>query len=82
MGDIEEGVSHFLCPEQNTWLPRQRYDVTLEEKRNRRMETAEHWIHGLSDGTYRTRADIARANKISRARVTRLLGEFERMNQA
>jgi len=76
MGDIEEGVSHFLCPEVRTWLPRQRYDVTLEEKRDKRMKVAEQWIRGLSDGTYRTRADIARANKISRARVTQLLNAF------
>lgn len=82
MGDIIEGVSHFLCPEVRTWLPRQRYDDTLEDKRGRRKELAEQWIHGLSNGTYRTRADIARANKISRARVTRLLNEFEPTNQA
>ena len=29
MGDINDGVSHFLCPEQNTWLPNQRYDITI-----------------------------------------------------
>jgi len=76
MGDIEEGVSRFLYPEVRTWLPKQRYDVTLEEKRENKRLVAEQWLQGLSDGTYRTRADIVRANKISRARVTQLLDAF------
>ena len=81
MGDIEEGVSHFLCPEQNAWLPKQRYDDSLDNKRQRRKQVAEQWIQGLSDGTYRTRSDIARVNCISRAHVTQLLNEYHLMNQ-
>ncbi len=79
MGDIEEGVSHFLCPEFRAWLPKRRYDVTLEEKRDNRIKIAKQWICGLKDGTYRTQADIARANKISRARVTQLLNAFGKL---
>lgn len=30
-GDIEDGVSHFLCPDHSTWLPNQRYDITLKK---------------------------------------------------
>ena len=76
MGDIKEGVSHFLCPEVKAWLPKQRYDVTLDEKRENKRLVAEQWLQELSDGTYRTRADIARANKLSRARVTQILSAF------
>jgi len=82
MGDIEEGVSNFLCPEVKAWLPKQRYDVTLEEKRENKRQVAEQWLQGLSDGTFRTRADIARANKISRARVTQLLNAFGKLELA
>jgi len=81
MGDIEDGVSHFLCLEHETWLPNERYDVTLLEKRNTRRSTAEQWLQGLADGTYLTRAEIARVNRVSRARVTQVLNEYERMNQ-
>ena len=77
MGDIEDGVSHFLCPEHETWLPNERYDVTLVEKRNIRRLTAEQWLRGLTDGTYRTRADIARVVGCSRAWVTQVLQEYE-----
>jgi len=82
MGDIEAGVSHFLYPNHPTWLPTQRYDVTLKEKHDLRMQTATRWREGLLDGTYQTRADIARANNISRTRVTRLMNEFEKMAHA
>ena len=82
MGDIEDGVSHFLCPDHHTWLPRQRYDLTLQEKRNRRVQTVRQWLDGLVNGTYRTRSDIARIANISRARVTQLLNEYERIMQA
>jgi len=73
MGDIEAGVSHFLCPDHPTWLPNQRYDITLEEKRQMQLKTAEDWREGLLDGTYKNKADIANQNRCSRAWVTRLL---------
>jgi len=73
MGDIEAGVSHFLCPDHPTWLPNQRYDITLEQKRKGQKETAEEWREGLLDGTYDNQADIATKNGCSRAWVTRLL---------
>jgi len=73
MGDIESGVSHFLCPDHPTWLPNQRYDITLEEKRRKQMKTADEWREGLLDGTYMNKADIATKNGCSRAWVTRLL---------
>lgn len=76
MGDIEDGVSHFLCSEHRAWLPNDRYDVTLVEKRNIRRFTAEQWLQGLTDGTYRNRADIARQEGYSRAWVTMLLSEI------
>jgi len=82
MEDIEEGVSHFLCPEVKAWLPKQGYDVTLEEKRENKRLVAEQWLQGLSDGTYRTRAGIARANKISRARITQLINAFGELGKA
>ena len=73
MGDIENGVSHFLCPERPAWLPNQRYDITLEEKRQKQMKTADEWREGLLNGTYKSKADIADQNRCSRAWVTRLL---------
>ena len=73
MGDIENGVSHFLCPDHSIWLPNQRYDITLEEKRQIKKETADDWREGLLDGTYKNKADIAEQNGCSRAWVTRLL---------
>jgi len=82
MGDIEDGVSHFLWPRKPVWLPSQRYDRTLEEKRKKRRLTTEMWSQGLADGTYRNRADIARQNGITRSRVTQLLNEYERVNHA
>ena len=78
MGDIEDGVSHFLCPDRQTWLPRQRYNITLQEKRDQRLHVAKQWHDDLVDETYRTRSDIARATNVSRARVTQLLKEYER----
>jgi len=73
MGDIESGISHFLCPDHQIWLPNQRYDITLEEKRKAQKETADEWREGLSNGTYKNKADIANQNRCSRAWVTRLL---------
>ena len=73
MGDIENGVSHFLCPDHPTWLPNQRYDITLEEKRQKQMKTADEWREGLLNGTYKSKTDIANQNRCSRAWVTRLL---------
>ena len=73
MGDIEAGVSHSLCPDHPTWLPNQRYDITLEQKRKAQKETADEWREGLLDGTFSSKADIARQNRCSRAWVTRLL---------
>jgi len=73
MGDIEDGVSHFLCRGRQIWLPRQRYDRTLEEKRNKRRLTAQQWIQGLADGRYRNRADIARAGGCSRSWISQTL---------
>ena len=73
MGDITNGVSHFLCPDHPTWLPNQRYDITLEEKRRKQMKTADEWREGLLDGTYINKSDIATKNGCSRAWVTRLL---------
>ena len=73
MGDIEAGVSHFLCPDHPTWLPNQRYDITLEQKRKVQKETADEWREGLLDGTYSNQAEIAMKNGCSRAWVTRLL---------
>ena len=76
MGDIENGVSHFLCPDHPTWLPNQRYDITLEQKRKVQKETADEWREGLLDGTYMNKADIARQYGYSRAWVTRLLNQY------
>jgi len=73
MGDIKSGVSHFLCPDHQILLPNQRYDITLEQKRNAQKETADEWRKGLLDGTFSSKADIARQNGCSRAWVTRLL---------
>ena len=75
MGDINDGVSHFLCPDHPTWLPNQRYDITLEEKRQIQKEIADDWRKGLQDGTYMNKADIAKQNGCSRAWVTRLLNK-------
>lgn len=75
MGDIEDGVSHFLCPDHQAWLPRQQNDVILADKQNTQQDKAEAWHQGLKDGTYRNRADIARVNGCSRAWVSRLLNE-------
>ena len=76
MGNIEESVSHFLCPEHKVWLPNQRYDITLEEKRNARMIQAEELLQGLKNGIYQNRADIARKNGCSRAWVTNVLNSL------
>ena len=76
MGNIEESVSHFLCPEHKVWLPNQRYDITLEEKRNVRMILAEDWLQGLKNGKYKNRADIALKNGCSRAWVTNVLNNL------
>ena len=76
MGNIEEGVSHFLCPEHNVWLPNQRYDTSREDKRNARVILAEDWLHGLKNGIYQNRADIARKNGCSRAWVTRVMNSL------
>lgn len=73
MGNIEVGVSHFLCPEHIVWLPNHRYDVTLDDKRQIQKEIANDWREGLLDGTYRNKADIAKRIGCSRAWVTRLL---------
>ncbi len=73
MGDIVDDVSHFLCPDHSIWLPSQRYEITLEEKRDVQREIADRWRKGLIDGTYDSKADIARKNRCSRAWVTRLL---------
>ena len=73
MGDIENGGSHFLCPDHPIWLPNQRYDITLEQKRKAQKETANKWRKGLLDGTFSSKAEIARQNGCSRAWVTRLL---------
>jgi len=73
MGDIEAGVSDFLCPDHPTGLPNQRYDITLEQKRQQQRETADEWRKGLLDGTFTSKADIANQNRCSRAWVTRLL---------
>ena len=76
MGNIQDSVSHFLCPEHLAWLPNQRYDITLEEKRNARIVLAEEWQQGLNEGIYLNRADIARKNGCSRAWVTNVLNDF------
>ena len=73
MGGIDDGVSHFLCPDHPFWLPSQRYELTLAEKRQARRKLATEWREGLANGTYENRADIARKNGCSRAWVTRLL---------
>ncbi len=76
MGNIEDCVSHFLCFEHKVWLPNQRYDVTLEQKRNTRIGLAEDWLHGLKNGIYQNRADIARKNNCSRTWVTNVLNSL------
>jgi len=76
MGNIGEGVSHFLCPEHKVWLPKQRYYETLEEKRNARIILAEDWLQGLKNGIYQNRADIARKNNCSRAWVTKVMNSL------
>jgi len=38
LGVITNDVSHFLCPDYPVWLPSQRYAISPEEKRARRME--------------------------------------------
>ena len=76
MGNIEESVSHFLCPERKACLPNQRYDITLEEKRNARIVLAEDWLQGLNTGIYKNRADIARKNNYSRAWVTKVMNSL------
>lgn len=75
MGDIEDGVSHFLCPDHPTWLPNKRYDITLEKKRKAQKETADEWRKGLQDWTFRNHADIAKKNGCSRTWVTRLINQ-------
>ena len=76
MGNIEAGVSHFLCPEHKVWLPNQRYGITLEEKRNVRLIQAKDWLHGLKNGIYQNHADIARKNGCSRAWVTKVMNSL------
>ena len=73
MGDIIDGVSHFLYPDHSTWLPSQRYEVTLAEKRQIKQALADNWRQGLAHGIYKNQADIAMQNGCSRAWVTRLL---------
>ena len=73
MGNIEEGVSHFLCPEYKVWLPNQRYAETLEYKKKARVILAEDWLQGLKNGIYQNRADIARKNGCSRAWVSKVM---------
>ncbi|MCF7809633.1 hypothetical protein K9N50_01455 [bacterium] len=73
MGDIENGVSHFLCPDHEIWLPNKRYDVTLDEKRFKQNQIANEWREGLLDGTFSSKADIVRQNGCSRAWVMCLL---------
>ena len=70
MGVITDGVSHFLCPENQVWLPSHRYPDTLAEKRSNRMKLALEWTQGLKDSIYSDQADIARKNGCSRAWVT------------
>ncbi|MDP8238091.1 MAG: hypothetical protein P9X24_03290 [Candidatus Hatepunaea meridiana] len=74
MGDIEDGVSHFLCPDHPTWLLSQRYEVTVGEKQQALKELSDRWHQGLADGTYTNRADIVHQYDCSRAWVTRVLG--------
>ena len=76
LGDITDGVSHFLCPDQALWLPAQRYPIILQEKRTSRMELALEWQHGLDSGDYINYADIARKNGCSRAWVTKVLNQL------
>ena len=76
MGVILNDASHFLCPEMSMWLPAQRYDITLEEKRNARLIQATNWLQGLKSGLYQNRADIARKNGYSRAWVTNVLNSL------
>ena len=76
LGDITDGVSHFLCPENQVWLPSERYPITLEEKRSNRMKIVVAWTQGLKDGIYSDRADIARKIGCSRAWVTRVLNQL------
>ncbi len=73
MGDIVDDVSQFLCPDHSIWLPSQRYEITIEEKRDVQRKLTDMWRKGLIDGTYDSKADIARKNRCSRAWVTRLL---------
>ena len=75
MGDINDGVSHYLCPDHQLWLPSQRYEITLIEKHLAQKELANQWHRGLANGTYINRADIARQNGCSRAWVTRILNK-------
>ena len=73
MGNIEEGVSHSLCPEHKIRLPNKRYNVTLEEKRNIRIILAEDWLHGLKNGINQNRANIARKNGCSQVWVAKVI---------
>ena len=76
MGVITNDASHFLCPELSMWLPSQRYQVTLEEKRNARNIQVEEWRQGLKNGLYQNRADIARKNGCSRAWLTKVMNSL------
>lgn len=76
MGNIKESVSHFLCPEHLVWLPNQRYEVTLEEKKAARIILAEEWQQDLNSGIYQNRADIAKKNGCSRAWVTKVMNSL------
>ena len=73
MGVIITDASHFLCPDLSILLPAQRYPITLQEKRNKRMELAHKWEQGLESGDYINYADIARKNGYSRAWVTKIM---------
>jgi len=75
MGVILNDVSHFLYPDLPLWLPAQRYPITLEEKRIKRMELVIEWQQGLASGFYINYADIARKNGCSRAWVSRMLNQ-------
>ena len=77
LGVITNDASHFLCPDQPVWLPSQRYPISLQQKRARRMELAIEWKRGLETGVYINYADIARKNDCSRAWVSRILNQIQ-----
>ena len=77
LGVIITDASHFLCPDQPIWLPSQRYLISLQQKRARRMELAIEWHRDLETGVYINYADIARKNGCSRAWVSRILNQIQ-----